>query len=294
MKPNIGVIARRGSTWLLTLLITLKFASAICFAEAGPTPLLQPLSRETVSQRLLAAYPGIITRIENNTVTFAVGTTLPLDDGAGLKPIKPWMDHPDIEDMFNQPYPSGAASMVPNKDFDPGRARNEAFFVKVYGDCRKFSMDKNLVDVTWLPKKFGHKLKFSSRNGAAAQLQAVSNELDKLPARFNIDLYPTAGTYNCRKVAGNTSLSTHAYGIAIDLALKHAHYWRWETRKKGAAIAYLNRVPLDIVHIFEKHGFIWGGRWYHYDTMHFEYRPELANGAIGPSPVPTPVPAPEK
>jgi hypothetical protein len=23
------------------------------------------------------------------------------------------------------------------------------------------------------------------------------------------------------------------------------------------------------------HGFIWGGYWYHYDTMHFEYRPEL-------------------
>jgi peptidoglycan LD-endopeptidase CwlK len=29
------------------------------------------------------------------------------------------------------------------------------------------------------------------------------------------------------------------------------------------------------VRVFEKHGFIWGGRWYHYDTMHFEYRPEL-------------------
>ena len=26
---------------------------------------------------------------------------------------------------------------------------------------------------------------------------------------------------------------------------------------------------------FETHGFIWGGKWYHYDTMHFEYRPEL-------------------
>lgn len=25
----------------------------------------------------------------------------------------------------------------------------------------------------------------------------------------------------------------------------------------------------------ERHGFIWGGRWYHYDTMHFEYRPEM-------------------
>jgi type I restriction enzyme R subunit len=24
------------------------------------------------------------------------------------------------------------------------------------------------------------------------------------------------------------------------------------------------------VQIFEKRGFIWGGKWYHYDTMHFE------------------------
>ena len=32
---------------------------------------------------------------------------------------------------------------------------------------------------------------------------------------------------------------------------------------------------LLIVEIFERHGFIWGGKWYHYDTMHFEYRPEL-------------------
>ena len=30
-----------------------------------------------------------------------------------------------------------------------------------------------------------------------------------------------------------------------------------------------------VVEVFEKHGFIWGGKWYHYDTMHFEYRPEI-------------------
>jgi hypothetical protein len=34
-------------------------------------------------------------------------------------------------------------------------------------------------------------------------------------------------------------------------------------------------MPQEIVDIFERHGFIWGGKWYHYDTMHFEYRPEL-------------------
>ena len=36
-----------------------------------------------------------------------------------------------------------------------------------------------------------------------------------------------------------------------------------------------NRFPQAIVDAFEAEGFIWGGRWYHYDTMHFEYRPEL-------------------
>jgi hypothetical protein len=29
------------------------------------------------------------------------------------------------------------------------------------------------------------------------------------------------------------------------------------------------------VEIFERHGFIWGGKWGHFDTMHFEYRPEF-------------------
>ena len=36
-----------------------------------------------------------------------------------------------------------------------------------------------------------------------------------------------------------------------------------------------NKIPQEIVDAFEAEGFIWGGRWAHYDTMHFEYRPEL-------------------
>ena len=40
-------------------------------------------------------------------------------------------------------------------------------------------------------------------------------------------------------------------------------------------MGYENKMPHDIVKVFEKHGFIWGGRWYHYDTMHFEFRPEI-------------------
>ena len=57
--------------------------------------------------------------------------------------------------------------------------------------------------------------------------------------------------------------------------LKRAHYWLWDSGGSDAALPYRNDTPPEIVEIFEKHGFIWGGRWFHYDTMHFEYRPEL-------------------
>jgi hypothetical protein len=30
-----------------------------------------------------------------------------------------------------------------------------------------------------------------------------------------------------------------------------------------------------VIKAFEAYGFIWGGKWTFYDTMHFEYRPEL-------------------
>ena len=40
-------------------------------------------------------------------------------------------------------------------------------------------------------------------------------------------------------------------------------------------VTYTNRIPIEIAEVFEKYGFIWGGKWYHFDTMHFEYRPEL-------------------
>ena len=33
--------------------------------------------------------------------------------------------------------------------------------------------------------------------------------------------------------------------------------------------------PEAVIKSFEKQGFVWGGTWDEYDTMHFEYRPEL-------------------
>jgi hypothetical protein len=65
----------------------------------------------------------------------------------------------------------------------------------------------------------------------------------------------------------------HAYGAAIDINVTYSAYWRWGGHSD--APVWQNRIPFDIVEVFQRHGFIWGGYWYHYDTMHFEYRPEL-------------------
>jgi len=61
--------------------------------------------------------------------------------------------------------------------------------------------------------------------------------------------------------------------LAIDLNPAYADYWLW--RRSAAAPRPANRIPPEIIEIFEQHGFIWGGRWQQFDTMHFEYRPEL-------------------
>jgi hypothetical protein len=113
-------------------------------------------------------------------------------------------------------------------------------------------------------------------NGAAAALAAVSADLDKLPADLTPYLVPSAGTVNCRPIAGTSRLSAHGYGIAIDLNAKFGDYWRWTG--SGAA-AYRNRVPYAVAAVFERHGFIWGGKWRHFDTFHFEYRPEILRAA---------------
>lgn len=224
--------------------------------------------------RLPAVYPDALDRIDGNALIWRDGTRMDLDDGKGLKPFAAWLAAPDIEDMLRIPYPAGAGPLEPPPESDPGRARNAAFFDKMYGNCRKGEVAPHLETVIWLPLKSGQHLKVTGKNSVADRLQAVSDELDALPASFDKYLIPSAGTYNCRAIAGTDRVSAHGYGIAIDLAVSQSDYWRWAA-EGPARIAYRNRIPLEIVHIFERHGFIWGGRWYHYDTMHFEYRPEL-------------------
>jgi hypothetical protein len=231
-----------------------------------------PAHGQGAGERLLAAYPDHLATVEGNDLVWKDGTRMQIDDGRGKKPFEVWLSDPDLKDMLALPYIVGDAAAPPTENSDPGRARNTAFFAKMYGDCAKGEVARNLSEVVWLPKRGGQKLKVSKVNGIADKLAAVSRALDELPETFDVYLKPSEGTYLCRPIDGTTRVSAHGWGIAIDIATKHAHYWRWS---KGGVNAYQNKIPIEIVKIFEANGFIWGGKWWHYDTMHFEYRPEL-------------------
>jgi hypothetical protein len=88
------------------------------------------------------------------------------------------------------------------------------------------------------------------------------------------------GTWIWRTIKRSKRLSGHAFGIAIDLNVELSNYWRWTYR--GHPMVWKNKVPQEIVDAFEAEGFIWGGRWKHFDTMHFEYRPELISPTCRP------------
>lgn len=218
------------------------------------------------ARRLIAAYPDMDMRYVDNQMVIA-GETVPYDDGKP-KSFVEQLDDCDVEDMFAMPYDTSVTR--PDYLSDPGRGRCEALYKAMYGHNAS-EVAKNLVDVRW----FGQTLQFTRINGANKQLEAVERELKSHPEWSKY--FAKSSTFYWRKVRGANRLSAHSYGMTIDINVANSDYWQWANPGKGELdkIDYKNRIPLEIVGIFEKHGFIWGGRWYHFDTMHFEYRPEL-------------------
>lgn len=223
---------------------------------------------------LAKSYPDFISGGNGREVVWHDGDRMVFDDGVRAKAFEALLNSPSIRDMFYARYPLGTKLIPPGKDIDPGRVRNEPFFDKMYGDCTKGEVKGNLTNITWLPKKLGKTVSVTKVNNVDKELGKVSQELDALPARFDKYL-SSSGTFNCRVIAGTKRKSNHGSASAIDINAKFGSYWRWDKPDSTGLYKWRNEIPLEIVEIFESHGFIWGGKWYHYDTLHFEYRPEL-------------------
>jgi hypothetical protein len=86
-----------------------------------------------------------------------------------------------------------------------------------------------------------------------------------------------------RNIADTQTRSFHSYGIAIDIIPRtwggKETYWMWAIQRKPDwwNIPYSDRYhfPAAVIKAFEAYGFAWGGKWTYFDTMHFEYRPEV-------------------
>lgn len=216
---------------------------------------------------LLIAYPDFLDSAADNILYWKDGTEMIYHDGISDKNHDDLLNNPDIEDMMFQKYEKGTEwKSPPDFNFEPGRIRYEPFFLKMYGN-NEDEVRNNLTEVEWVD---GSVVLFTKINSADKNLKSVVNELKDLPEEYQKYLKNIGGTFYWRVIAGTNRLSTHSFGIAIDINTKYSDYWKWNGNTE-----YVNRIPIEIATVFEKYGFIWGGKWYHYDTMHFEFRPEL-------------------
>lgn len=224
---------------------------------------------------LMMAYPEYITNVQRNDddkiyIVMKSGKKLLYDDKK-TKTFEEKIYNPDIQDMMEQIYPLTFCGELMDKNFDPGRFRAYPILTEVYGSSQA-EVQSNLKNV-----KTGYGFsQFNKNNKAAEALQAAMEELtavvQKNP-RVAACAFPTNGTFNYRHIAGTNLLSPHAFGIAIDLVRDRRDYWKWATPEEGEK--RIASYPKEIVDIFERNNFIWGGKWNHFDSLHFEYRPEI-------------------
>ncbi|MCM0036146.1 MAG: M15 family metallopeptidase [Burkholderiaceae bacterium] len=254
----------------------------------GMVFLFQPTLLAAEANRLLVclanAYPDHLAQPSSSDAVYShAGQRYPFDPKTSYRDFEDELERADLYSQMRQAYQSGPLSTTPQRNEDPGRLRHTPLFLDMYG--KTFSeVASKLVTIHWAPCHC--KLQFSGVNGAAQALEAVGQEIEH--AGLSHFVAESMGTFNWRKIAGTQRLSMHAFGIAIDFKLPKAlgRYWRWD----GAYTNPSKRFPEDIlrdkdfnrvVSIFESHGFVWGGKWWHYDSIHFEYRPELTSRQCG-------------
>lgn len=255
--------------------LTKDYQNSRKFIESIPLPQNESKKIQEDLFKLFTAYPMSCTGIEASEkndlyVIMKNGDRIVYDDRK-KKSFEEKLADPDLHDMLEQKYIPGAVNENPAENYDPGRIRVVSFFQAIYGETEN-DVIRNSLHMQFI----SHKVVFNSVEGAADALQKVHKNLSiliKEQPELSRYVDPMGGTLKWRVVEGTQRLSPHSFAIAIDLNPDRGAYWRWRTEGNTGNIR--KEFPQAIVRIFEEQGFIWGGKWHHYDLMHFEYRPEL-------------------
>ncbi|WP_139301248.1 M15 family metallopeptidase [Vannielia litorea] len=229
--------------------------------------------RPAIAVALELAYPGLQVDEAKGSVRVS-GTVLPLGQDAGRPPRERLAD-PSIAEMFSDAYPLAFdldQRLTPWND--PGRARHEGLMRALYGQSEK-EVAGELLRTDYRGAGRSARFSASGRYCVAPQLQAALDAIAAEGPEMDRFFNEVGGSFNWRVVAGTGRLSAHSFGIAVDFNTALGGYWRWSGAKEGDAGRFDNTYPEALVRQMERFGFIWGGKWHHFDGMHFEYRPEL-------------------
>jgi len=256
--------------------LALLLGPTTALAACGPQDvrdflaLALPSGGDPVETALKLAYPGTDLDLAAAVLHLPDGGQVPYaparDIGAAAR-----LDGATLGDQFVYPYPLDFDLTARQTPFmDPGRTRNEAFFRALYFNDAAAARD-SLVTV----RHAGASFQMTTKHCVDQQLAAAFAAIAALPEPTAVYFSNIGGSFNWRVIAGTDRLSSHSFGAALDLNSDLGGYWRWAGVPEGQAGTYDNNYPAALVQAMERYGFIWGGKWHHYDGMHFEYRPEL-------------------
>jgi len=264
---------------------------------AETTPAEAPSRAETVFRAMAKAYPDRIGEVKfqdgdwtiqvyGETFYFAEGRLLPasLKDKMSEYDPQPFYNYPEELPPWQPPTDEESARM---KEQDANRRnrpskRSPHFYDALWRTHNRDESWEHVKQIRFLG------LPVHVHYSILVQLSLVEEQIlrtavTNTAVRQWVNNIKSIDGWNWRNIAESQSRSFHAYGAAIDFLPKSLGgletYWLWTSRHTPAwwTVPYTKRFhpPQEVIKAFESFGFIWGGKWRYFDTMHFEYRPEI-------------------
>jgi len=166
------------------------------------------------------------------------------------------------EDLVNN------ASLSPKPDYASmvdayGVPGDESKLVRI-----KFPFPMRLYSRDSEAKVLSHRVHKDAHDSLLAILSEILDTFgQEWITEHGIDVF--GGIYNNRNSRGGISKSKHAWGVAIDInPAENRNRQRWAQGKIGQS-GWAN-MPIEVIEIFEKHGWKSGGRAWGRDAMHFQ------------------------
>lgn len=175
----------------------------------------------------------------------------------------------DLQKVRDRTYGDGVITgQVANKGTTQERARS-LFPDGVPSSAAQMKKYLTTISVEILDKNGkATTAKLTCHKALAEEIQQIYREMKEIGFRAYSN-----GCYNWRNITGSSSkMSNHAFGLAIDINPDYNPYVKGTYSSTWQNAPKYYKIDNDIVNIWKKHGFFWGGDYNSIkDYMHFEY-----------------------